>query len=509
MIPVHVDRWRSRYVARQPLDAEQVRTWDGALAQLELGRALPMTIADDEWICIRSLTLRSRLFAGDGASQAADAWGQSFAASLAELLRNPPPDTVVRYRTRRDALADMLYRSAMGDLRHAWAWRQLGVAAALTEAPALLREAARQLAADPLALWPVLARLLLADEATGAFTALVRHLAADDWDVLLDACPQTRAFQRAAEQPGASDPVPPPHGELHNALVAWISQHPWQARSRRRPIIVLLAAASSPGGLPEAGTAARLARARGELDRIVQPGPSAARAAPRPVDAAGALRNADPSGADESATDAEDDSARQIGHEPRDAAALLADPAANAAGPEPTPLVTPELPPIATHAVTAWAGLLYLTNLVPETGLLEACDGDEPLSVTRVLRLIAVEQFGVPEADPAVAAFCGGERSWGEPEPGPSLERLRALAAATAPALRDRLVARLGLDPDVAGPTIIEAVCRRPGSILIEPGWIEVHMAMRDAEASIRRAALDLDPGWVAWLGCVVRFVYE
>src|SRR5262249_18999539 len=126
-----------------------------------------------------------------------------------------------------------------------------------------------------------------------------------------------------------------------------------------------------------------------------------------------------------------------------------------------------------------------------------------------VLRLTAVDHFGVPEADPAVAAFCGRERSCGGVEPGRSAERLRALAAATAAALRDRLLARLGLDPDVAGPTIIEAVCRRPGSISIEPGWIEVHMATRYAEAPIRRAALDLDPGWVAWLGCVVRFVYE
>jgi hypothetical protein len=25
----------------------------------------------------------------------------------------------------------------------------------------------------------------------------------------------------------------------------------------------------------------------------------------------------------------------------------------------------------------------------------------------------------------------------------------------------------------------------------------------------VRRAGLDLDPGWIPWLGAVVRFVYE
>ena len=52
-------------------------------------------------------------------------------------------------------------------------------------------------------------------------------------------------------------------------------------------------------------------------------------------------------------------------------------------------------------------------------------------------------------------------------------------------------------------------ICQRPGRIQVEPGWIEIHFALEQVDTRLRRAALDLNPGFLPWLGCVVRFVYD
>jgi hypothetical protein len=35
-----------------------------------------------------------------------------------------------------------------------------------------------------------------------------------------------------------------------------------------------------------------------------------------------------------------------------------------------------------------------------------------------------------------------------------------------------------------------------------------VRLSLDDVSTDVRRAALDLDPGWIPWLGVVVRFAY-
>lgn len=51
-------------------------------------------------------------------------------------------------------------------------------------------------------------------------------------------------------------------------------------------------------------------------------------------------------------------------------------------------------------------------------------------------------------------------------------------------------------------------VCRR-ARIVAEPGWIDVILEQQQVRTEIRRAGLDIDPGYLPWLGCVVRFIYE
>lgn len=48
----------------------------------------------------------------------------------------------------------------------------------------------------------------------------------------------------------------------------------------------------------------------------------------------------------------------------------------------------------------------------------------------------------------------------------------------------------------------------RPGRVHITRTQIEVRFAPEQAEIALRRLALDVDPGWVPWLGRVIRFHY-
>ena len=62
-----------------------------------------------------------------------------------------------------------------------------------------------------------------------------------------------------------------------------------------------------------------------------------------------------------------------------------------------------------------------------------------------------------------------------------------------------RLRARIGLADLV----------RRPGRVIATRTHIDVFFDPRHVEMRVRRAGLDLDPGWVPWLGRVVLFHYE
>ena len=56
---------------------------------------------------------------------------------------------------------------------------------------------------------------------------------------------------------------------------------------------------------------------------------------------------------------------------------------------------------------------------------------------------------------------------------------------------------------------LLDEVCRRRARIVADPGWIEVIYSLNDVSTEYRRAALDLDPGYLPWLGIVVTFTYE
>ena len=61
---------------------------------------------------------------------------------------------------------------------------------------------------------------------------------------------------------------------------------------------------------------------------------------------------------------------------------------------------------------------------------------------------------------------------------------------------------------DPCPAAVLARVCRHPGLIVCDPGWTDVVLDLSEVDTEIRRAGLDLDLGYLRWLGCVVRFRY-
>lgn len=362
---------------------------------------------------------------------------------------------------------------------------------------AALREHAWSvLAAEREGIWPLLVRLLRSEGSTGAFTALVRTMPEPRWRAVLAQAPQTHAFNACAGQVrrGARIAAIAFDNPGAGALLVWARTQPVLARRHEHIVAVMLAALGKVQGLHPARAAWQA------LDTVLPgPAPRQPRAAPAGTAAAGSAGGA----ANGVQADASD------GGEPAVPALVAFDASAAAPGRdapeggEELP-AAPALPDVAAWQPTSWAGLVFLLQLVPASGVLSHPQAASQLPA--FLWRLAVA-LGIPGGDAAVQAWCGG---WlpGAAErdaPGALWAEADALAARTAAAWEQWLAHHA---PDLHPPRLA-AVCRRPGRIRFEPGWIEVHLPLDAADARLRRLALDIDPGWLPWLGCVVRICYD
>jgi hypothetical protein len=55
----------------------------------------------------------------------------------------------------------------------------------------------------------------------------------------------------------------------------------------------------------------------------------------------------------------------------------------------------------------------------------------------------------------------------------------------------------------------LPGLVRRPALVTLTVAHIDIFFRPKDADVRIRRAGLDLDPGWVPWLQRVVRFHFN
>ena len=116
----------------------------------------------------------------------------------------------------------------------------------------------------------------------------------------------------------------------------------------------------------------------------------------------------------------------------------------------------------------------------------------------------------LPE-DPAALAFAGlrpedPPPTDDEPPSGADeQEFLRTLVDDLVGLVRERL----GEEDPRSDDELLAWLCLRPAQILADPGWFEIRMALDSVDVAIRLAGLDLDPGFLPFLGIVLKFIYE
>ena len=460
--------WRSA----EPIPPHRLQGWVQALAAQD-GDALAASVAPhDGWVFIRHLPLQMRLRADAVDAEVGEAWRQSLAAALQQAAADEGGHGVVRYPHRHDALADLLYRSALGETVRQWVWQRLALLPrAGLDAAQALEHGTVALLREPQAVWPVLARLLAGETPCASLTALLRGWSAATWRQVLLASPRTRPYVRdwaAATTATAADRAAAACLDIPGAASEWLSwarARPQAVAARAEAVPALLAALTWPHGPVSQPQAA--SRVIALQERIQPPRRSTPTWLP---DAAGGptapptVRPAQPA-------------------PPRDREADAA------------PL--PPLPvPGANGLPTLHGGLLFWLGQLPRLGIVTAAHDAPPALLLRAL----AHALGAPDDDPAVAAFCGGSVPTGEIPAG-----FAANAAAHAEGLEQWLVHAA---PELAPPRL-DAVCRRAGQLHFRPGWIELRLPLSGVSTAVRRLGLDLDPGWLPWLGCVVSIRYD
>ena len=347
-----------------------------------------------------------------------------------------------------------------------------------------------------------------------------------------------------------------PEDQIRARLVlALLAADPWLLRTapaQLAPVLTSLCrAASAPASLPDRAARTSLATPRSEREEARRRASERA-ISPRAPEAArdAGITRLDERGLDE--------------RSPEPASATRESTPEDAIDQAPPP--TPQRPELRKRGRTQWGGLLFLLRLVEESGVLEAAN-EPPLaarSLRCVLHRLALRLLRLPANDPAALAFAGLSPDAAPPEdeeappgfPRSSDDEPSSLAEAQgagispslAPAgrgggsgrgqqgddppsqpspasggrstdeeeamqrcqrlllgiLRERLAAG---DVDDAG--LLRQVCARRAEILADPGWIEVRLSLDEVSTTVRRCGLDLDPGYLPWLGVVVRLVYE
>jgi hypothetical protein len=165
------------------------------------------------------------------------------------------------------------------------------------------------------------------------------------------------------------------------------------------------------------------------------------------------------------------------------------------------------------NAFTQFGGVLFLINLLaalklPDEILNDEALGARPLGWT--LHALALELIPANEDDAAVLAFAGllpDAKPPSQQEP-PKTEIESASLARFHRRIIDRLCEVIDYEHKSVGE-LIQFVCCRRAQIVSDPAWIEIKFSLDEVATEIRRAGLDLDPGYVSWLGVVFRFVYE
>ena len=461
---VTIHRLEAKY--RLPASHQAKSRLDGILEQVlesALEAALERAgVRTWEQICIRRLHVPVRLNLAMADAALLQAWIEALTRALLQARSAGPSEDLVRYRSRTHALFDVATGVATDRFERLWAWRLAGVwrgpdspdgLTATNEWVARMSESPEAIAS----LLEVLATAVPVQISRG----LMRRLTTRHWLTLAHAaCRSSGISARALEdtdEPGTVEVASLAQRAVEASALARLVSSAGSALLQtielRRAVAALIALQQEPGGLQR-----RIALVRAIADTL------------HPA------------------------SRQTASLKPQESAAQPSAPARQSARPD---LLLP-----IERALTEFGGLLFLLSLVP-VGELLSNFGQRPFRW--VLHQLALLLVDTSANDPAVLAFAGLP-----PNSEPPSRTNRPPADAEQGVLRG--VAR-GIE--TAASKILEDphpllfVCRRRAEVIADPGWIEIHFPMSEVSTEIRRAGLDLDPGWLPWLGVVMRFVYE
>jgi hypothetical protein len=481
---LHITRFHAHHHVADDDGARRAHAVQAALLDGELEAALGAAAGGDEIVVLRHLQAGFTLQPAHSDLDNARRWGDSLALALQRVLLHAPAHGLLRFARKAQAL-----QAFAGDLLHErtardWAWQQLGwlpgrAGSAVT--PAQRRQVLLRLLADPpdtgvpllrsllgTPEWPRLLALLSPSELQGLAASVLLVLAGDP-AARFEAPTQVLAEEATFEWSASGLPLAPTPAQARQ-----IARSCATADARLSALRLLTLLLDPP--LARRGAAA-------VDERLQVCGLLRQSAAPRSHAAPGP----------------EATSAVQPG------------------APGPTPPV-PRLPEAAAppHTAqeietrTAFGGLMLLAPLLPESGALALLE-DQALwsgaSLAFTLHRLALQLHPMATHDPAALAFCGQAPGSEPPQPRQSLTAAQRQALALAvDALQQHLAERL---PDGPAATRLQRLLLRPARIAADPGWIDVHFSLRDVSVELRRAALDLDPGFLPWLGLVLRYRYE
>jgi|GEM_PF-3279059 len=563
-----INRLSRRYHLR-PTRRDQQRIMDAMLNEVVNEYLQPeldeLAIDAREEICIREVD-STLCIVDNGQSQAQTSrrWSREISQRIRQVI-SQGGSNVIRYRSRQHAVQAVVDGITAHRLDDAWAWNQLG----LTQLPpnAGQQQANSQLVSLLLRESPLLLELVLhlADQAR--LFPWLQELSVLDAESLIQAV--MRRMQVDGHWMQASAPLPLPdatssaysrsevaaHSRIARHLARYladgtIDSNMPEARSNLRTWSILVALELEPLLFQRPGP--RIQQCLQSVESALQPQPL-----PRDI----VERSAPSPKKDAQSPGAKHDVERQqSAQDPQSSAideALKADRLAMDNNTRPDSSQTPRLeqsaenkelptdqspgidtqsmpadqhqqsydstelqdPAVATNLYSDYAGLFFLIAVFNEayeneTSLIKKLADDEALSeysLSWLLYQLLSLWFDIPHSDVALRLFChiAVEDDWPWPpdsqQPSPHETNLLDGYRAGFECL---LLARFDNDHDDASQ-LLKRICQRRARIEIDGPWLELVLDLDQVDTDIRRAALDLDPGFVPWLGKVVKIRYE
>lgn len=528
MSDIRIRRFEATHRVADPVGAARALQAQRQLLDGDLEAALARHVPEEEIVIVRRLEIPLRLAGRHTERQSARDWGDAIARELDRQLRGGESPNVLRFRHRLAAMLAFADDTLANSGRRDWAWQRLGyvdaggtgsvearfdgllrLARGNDAAATALRQA---LCAGPL--WSCFVKRLddtdLRDLARAALEACGGR--ADDWSA-----PGTGASPAgpgATAGGGVEAVLAPRRGSAVSlsaahaqALAAALRAEPSSRRRRWRGRLEILLREPRAARLGTVALDAALAalqettEAEPRTDRRSAAGSVGVQghAAPGPFAAIDGSLFSGPAASPDVAAPVRAAWAGRVAAD--DGTAMVPAPAADA-------------PPAHARAPatghTAAGGLLLMLALLEPSGALALLEdpavwpGESwPLALHR----FATALLPLAADDPAALAFCG--RRPQEPVPHPHVALGPAQTQALQAARRCLQAALHARVPQWPAGSVVERLGWRQARIVADPGWFEVRYALRDVSLDVRRAALDLDPGFVPWLGIVMRFVYE